>query len=173
MLTDLNFTRVSRLSLAALLLSGVTLSYAASTHVAAQQGHIQAEPAIFENTPASHVAERTKADAAATSFIHALANADADAVWMFASEEDQAAFGTESAVYEAFAETFPALTQAKDVTLERAWQEGDTPFVELAVSDASGGDYQVTIGLWLDDAGDWKVISCDVKATGDKLAMAE
>ena len=54
------------------------------------------------------------------------------------------------------------LTQVKDATVEAIRDEGDTPFVDLALTDASGNAYRATIGFWLDDAGDWKMISCEI-----------
>ena len=69
----------------------------------------------------------------------------------------------------AFADTFPVLTQVKDATVESIRDEGDTPFVELALTDTSGNAYRATIGFWLDDAGDWKVISCDIAPAADRL----
>ena len=61
------------------------------------------------------------------------------------------------------------LTQVKDATVEAIRDEGDTPFVDLALTDASGNAYRATIGFWLDDAGDWKVISCDIAPAADRL----
>jgi hypothetical protein len=57
------------------------------------------------------------------------------------------------------------------VTFQTAWQEGDTPFVELALTDQAGNEYAATIGLWLDDAGDWKVVSLEVNAVTDQVAL--
>jgi hypothetical protein len=54
---------------------------------------------------------------AAEAFVLAMANAEAQAVWAYASEEDQEAFGTEAAVYHAFAETFPVLVEVVEVTV--------------------------------------------------------
>ena len=96
--------------------------------------------------------------------------ADAESVWMFASEEEHDAFGTEDAAYEAYADTFPALTQTHGVTFEKFWQEGDTPFVQVALTSGSTEAYRATMGLWLDDAGDWKIVSCDVKPVSDLVA---
>ena len=89
---------------------------------------------------------------------------------MFASEEEQAAFGTEEATYAAYAEDFPALTQASEVTVEKIWDEGETPFVALSMIDASGRAYKASVGLWLDDAGDWKVISLAVRPAAERAA---
>lgn len=108
--------------------------------------------------------------AASTSFIQGMAAHDPEAVWMFASEEDQAAFGTEQAVYDAFAEVFPALTSVKTVTFERSWQEGDTPFVQASLETEAGVTHRARMGFWLDDAGDWKLVSCDVTEATDRIA---
>ena len=100
---------------------------------------------------------------AVESFIRGMSSGDAETVWMFASEEDQEAFATEAAVYEAFAETFPAFTQVAEVTFESFRQEGETPFVELSMTGKDGQRHRAAIGLWLDDAGDWEIVSCEVK----------
>jgi hypothetical protein len=112
---------------------------------------------------------RSPVENAAITFVRAVSERDASTVWMYASEEEQDAFATEEAIYEAYAETFPALTQAGKLTPQRSWSEGDTPFVELILA-AGSEDYRVTMGLWLDDAGDWKVVSCDVTALSDRVA---
>ncbi len=136
--------------------------------MAAPKAH-DARSVEFVNAPADATHGRNVARAV-EHFIEGMAKSDLDAVWMFASEEDQDAFGTERAVYEAYAETFPAFTKAATVTFSRFWQEGDTPFVEVAMTDSKGAIYRATMGLWLDDAGDWKLISCDVKPLSDRVA---
>ena len=108
-------------------------------------------------------------ETAAVQFISARSDRDIETVWLFASEEEQDAFATEEATYEAYADTFPALTKASALTVQRTWSEGDTPFVELTM--VSGDHpYRVTMGLWLDDANDWKVVSCDVAELSDRVA---
>ena len=109
------------------------------------------------------------AEAAAATFIRAMAAHDVGTVWMFASEEDQDAFATEEAVFAAFADVFPALTEVEEVTFERSWQEGDTPFVSATLSDGSE-EHRAMMGFWLDDAGDWKLVSCDVRPASDLVA---
>lgn len=107
---------------------------------------------------------------AAAAFIRGMAEGDAESVWLFATEEEHAAFGTYDVAYEAFAEAFPVLTTVDAATFERSWNEGDTPFVELTMEDASGNEYRATMGFWLDDAGDWKLVSCDVTPLSDRVA---
>jgi hypothetical protein len=92
---------------------------------------------------------------------------------MFALEEEQAAFGTEAETYKAFVDAFPALTVVERVTYERGWQEGETPFLQLGMEDSSGERYRATIGFWFDDAGDWKVVSCDIDNLSDAIASAD
>lgn len=98
-----------------------------------------------------------------------MAEGDAKTVWMYASEEDQAAFETEDAVLEAFADAFPALTKAEDVMFDSFRIEGDTPFAVVSFADEDSNKYQADVGLWLDDAGDWKVVSCEVYALSDRI----
>jgi hypothetical protein len=118
-------------------------------------------------------AEDTAVRKAAATFIRAMAEGNSEAVWMFALEEEQAAFGTEAEAYKAFADAFPELTAVQRVTYERGWQEGETPFLQLGMEDASGNDYRATIGFWLDDAGDWKVVSCDIDSITDAVASVD
>jgi hypothetical protein len=108
--------------------------------------------------------------AAVESFIGGMTSGDEQAVWMFASEEDQAAFATEQAVYDAFAGLYPALTEVERVLVEEVRMEGETPFVKARLQDGAGHRYQAEIGFWLDDAGDWKVISLDVQPFSDLVA---
>ncbi len=107
---------------------------------------------------------------AAEAFVLAMAKAEAQAVWAYASEEDQEAFETEAAVYHAFADTFPALVEVVEVIFEASRQEGDTFFVEFSLTDKSGYQHRGFVGLWLNDAGSWKVVSCDVQPTSKHIA---
>ncbi len=115
-------------------------------------------------------APKTGAEKAAITFVRAMSAKDVEDVWVFASEEDQDAFGTERALYDAYVDTFPALAKAKDISIDRTWTEGDTPFVEALVTDANGKPYRATMGFWLNDAGDFELISCDVKPVSDRIA---
>ena len=107
---------------------------------------------------------------AAARFVTAMNTRDAEAVWMFASEEEQDAFGTEPDAYAAFVDAFPALANVKSLRFERFWEEGDTPFVDTVVVDSEKQTYRATMGFWLDDAGDWKLVSCDVTPVTDRIA---
>ena len=170
MLNKINVTKASRgLALAAFLSGGVVFSVNSISAVSAQTETKYIETIVFDRTlPAS--VEEIEVRSAVETFIRGMSRADAQTVWMFASEEDQAAFGTEEAVYEAFAEVFPALTQAQEVRFDSFSQEGDTPFVQLSLTDKQGVSHQATMGLWLDDAGDWKLVSCEVNALSDRIA---
>ncbi len=107
---------------------------------------------------------------AAEGFILAMANSNAQAVWTYASEEDQDAFATEGAVYQAFAETFPVLVSVVEVRFETIEQEGDTSFVRVSVTDKDGERHDGSMGLWLDDAGSWKLVSFDVQRSAKHIA---
>ena len=95
---------------------------------------------------------------------------DVATVWLYATEEEQDAFGTEQAMYEAYSDDFPVLALAKSAIPGREWQEGDASFVEMKVSDAHRNEYTATMGFWLSDASDWQLISCDVKPVSDRIA---
>jgi hypothetical protein len=107
---------------------------------------------------------------AAKEFVVAMAQGNAEALWMFASEEEHAALQTKDAVLRAYREDFPALTRAKEAVLVDVWQEGDLPFVRMIVRDGAGQAYRAEIGLWLDDAGDWKIASLSIRAASDRTA---
>jgi hypothetical protein len=136
----------------------------------------QAEPSTIEavrftSAPALDSLRHGEVRTALTDFVSGMAGADAQKVWMFASEEDQAAFETEDAVYAAFADAFPVLTKTREVAIENIWDEGDTPFVRLRLTDNSGEAYTADIGFWLDDAGDWKVVSCQIEPIEARVAV--
>jgi len=124
---------------------------------------------VFINQP-TESREREAVASSAEKFITGMADRNAAAVWMFASEEDQDAFGTEAEAYAAYEETFPEFAKAREVTFTRFWQEGDTPFTQVLLGDGMGSASVATMGFWLDDAGDWKLVSCDVKPVSNRLA---
>ena len=121
------------------------------------------EPLDSASTAESSVAR------VATEFVHALVRRETDTVWMFATEEEQDAFATEDAAYVAYAEAYPELTNAGVLTVQREWIDGDTPFIEFHLA-SPGETYRVTMGLWRDDANDWKIVSCEVTALSDRVA---
>jgi hypothetical protein len=169
MLTNLNWNSTAAKRFGAALLCGLAVSFGGNTLVAAQSAVPTVQSVRFADVAVIEDSD-IEVRMAVETFIRGMSTADAKTVWMFASEEDQEAFETEDAVYQAFAETFPALTQVAAVTVESFSQEGDTPFVELSMTDANGQQHRASVGLWLDDAGDWKVISCDVKPASDRVA---
>jgi hypothetical protein len=154
----------------ALLLCASAFTFSAPVPLSAEP---RASTAIeFVTSAAANQSAEPAVEAAVATFIRGMASADVETVWMFASEEDQDAFGTEQAVYDAFAEVFPALTRVQKVTFEGFWREGETPFVMLSLVDDEGVKYRAKMGLWLDDAGDWKLISCQVNPLDDRIAVA-
>jgi hypothetical protein len=146
----------------------VALSTGAAAFVVGQDGPSTGLRA--EQAPIANGEQMLAASQAAQRFIGGMATGDEQAVWMFASEEDQAAFATEKAVFDAFAELYPALTSAEQVVVQDVRQEGDTPFVDALLRADDGSRHVAEIGLWLDDAGDWKVVSLDVEAARDLVA---
>ncbi len=170
MLMSINAKRLARHGAVAALLLGLGLSANPISHVAAQAETSTLQPVSFNMPAEAGSVEVQQVRAAAASFIRGMTEADAASVWMFASEEEHDAFGTETAAYDAYAADFPALTQAREVTFLSFREEGETPFVELIVTDASGNEYAASLGFWLDDAGDLKLISCDVKPAEDRVA---
>jgi hypothetical protein len=172
MLTHPLSKRIVRPCLLAILLGTASVSLIPTLAMTAGSSFIPAVSGVLDSTPAGLglVATRTEVRDAAERFLLAMSAADAEAVWMFASEEEHDAFGTEETAYDAYADAFPALTRTHGVSFEKFWQEGDTPFVRVALTSGSTPEYSATIGLWLDDAGDWKIVSCDVKPVSDLVA---
>jgi hypothetical protein len=164
------FKAAARQRAVALLLCATAFSFTTAVQLSAEP---RASTAIeFVTSAAAGQSAEPTVEAAVATFIRGMASADVETVWMFASEEDQDAFGSEQAVYDAFADVFPALTRVQKVTFEGFWREGETPFVTLSLVDGEGVKYRAKIGLWLDDAGDWKLISCQVNAIDDRIAAA-
>jgi hypothetical protein len=155
---------------AAALLCGLAFSGYNIPQVAAQPDSAALETVRFVHSVDAATAETAEVREAVSNFIRGMAEGDAETVWMYASEEEQMAFETEAATLAAYAAEFPALTKAQEVSIQSYRDEGDTPFVELSMRDADGNAYQASVGLWLDDAGDWKVVSLDVNAVTDQVA---
>lgn len=156
---------------AALLCGAACLSFVLVTQLAARPDMTDSTDVVrfLDTTPM----DRSAADgskAAARSFVQAMASGDEDALWTFASEEEHDAFQVKDAAFQAYAEEFPALTRAKEITVVRTWDEVETEFLALIVRDRNDRTYWAEIGLWLSDAGDWTVVSLDVKPTGDYVA---
>ena len=170
MLMKLNMKKASQRVAAAALLCGLTFSAATIPQVAAQPDAAALETVRFTNSAALATPEAGEVQNAVQNFIRGMTEGDVKTVWMYASEEEQMAFETEEATYAAFVDAFPVLTEVKEVAFDSYRNEGDTPFVEVSLKDAKGNPYRATMGLWLDDAGDWKIISCDVKSTTDRVA---
>lgn len=168
MFTSVNAKKLGRHCAVAALIVGFGFSANTISQVSAQPDSAALESVRF--APDTATAEVQEVQTALTTFIRGMAEGDAKTVWMYASEEDQAAFETEDAVLAAFTDAFPALTAAEDVKFDSFRNEGDTPFVLVSFTDEDGNKFQADVGLWLDDAGDWKVVSCEVNAITDRVA---
>ena len=161
---------MTRIALALLLLGIHSLATPVGRHMSVSAETLAPTEAIRVSDTAEWRDADVEPRMAAEAFVLAMANAEAQAVWAYASEEDQEAFETETAVYHAFAETFPVLVEVVEVTFEASRQEGDTSFVEFSLTDKSGHQHRGSMGLWLDDAGSWKMVSCDVQPTSKHIA---
>ena len=169
MLMKLNVKKASQSVASAALLCALAFSASTIPQVAAQP-EARVQSIAFSAAAEVGNPEGTEVQAAVENFVRGMAAGDAKTVWMYASEEDQAAFETEDALFTAFAEDFPELTQATDVRVQNVRAEGDTPFVKLTMRDTDGASYLADIGFWLDDAGDWKVVSLDIAPVTDRIA---
>ncbi len=168
MVTSVNARKLGQRCAVAALVAGLWFSASSISQVAAQPDSLQNVSSNSALQPA--IDEAAEVRQALMVFIRSMAQDDAETVWMYASEEDQAAFESEDAVLTAFKDAFPALTTAKELRFDIVREEGDTPFSSLTFKDEFGNNYQAEIGLWLDDAGDWKVVSCDVNAVTERVA---
>lgn len=168
MVTSVNAKKLGQRCAVAALVAGLWFSASSISQVAAQPDSLQNVSSNSALQPA--IDEAAEVRQALMVFIRSMAKGDAKTVWMYASEEDQAAFESEDAVLTAFKDAFPALTTAKELRFDIVREEGDTPFSSLTFKDEFGHNYQAEIGLWLDDAGDWKVVSCDVNAVTERVA---
>ena len=154
----------------AALVAGFGFSASSITQVSAQTSVSPLQQVSFVGSSEAKTPQAAEVRGALVSFIRGMSNQDAEAVWAFASEEDQDAFATQKAVLDAFDETFPELARAREVTVQSLRDEGDTPFVKLTMTDTNGKSFRGEIGLWQDDAGDWKVVSCEFEPLGDQVA---
>ena len=105
----------------------------------------------------------------AETFVWGLVNDRADLVWQYATEEEQAGLGTEDAVLTAFKGAYPPLAHAQDITFNGIQYEGEVPFVSFYVKDGLGLQWLATFGIEYDDAGDWRVVSLDIKGAPGEL----
>lgn len=154
----------------AALLGAAVLSLAVISNSAAEPASSISQQIRFDDSSTFARSADAGLRNAVVTFIDGMAAGDAQTVWNYATEEDQAAFGTEQAVLHAFSEVFPEFAKAKEVTFESTWQEGDTPFVNLNLTEADGDQYRATMGLWIDDAGDWEIVSLEVRPAVDYVA---
>ena len=169
MSTNVNAKRLGRRCAIVALVVGLGFSASSISQVAALPDPLALEHLSSTSSvqPADKAAEARQA---IKIFLRGMAEGDAETVWMYASEEDQAAFETEDAVLTAFVGEFPVLAEAENVKFDSFREEGDTPFWVMAFKDDAGVSYRAEVGLWRDDAGDWKVVSCEVYALSDLIA---
>ena len=106
-----------RIGATALLLGGAAIASVAISPLAAEPGQFSEQTLRFDDAASFEADGRDDVRAAVATFIDGMTAGDAQTVWMFASEEDQAAFGTERAVYDAFAEVLPALAAGRGCNL--------------------------------------------------------
>ncbi len=145
----------------------VALVGIAGTQVTPANVAVVSEPARTASLTQPAADVTSSVTAAVGTFVEGMAKGDEAVVWTFASEEDQAAFGTETAIYDAYAEAFPELTDVTEINFGQVRQEGDTPFVPAIVRAEGGEAWVANFGLWKNDAGDWTLISLDIKPASD------
>lgn len=108
-------------------------------------------------------ADKDAVRAAVSTFVWALSNGAEEALWSFAPEEEQESFGTAEAAYEAVSNAFPPLLYATELSFERIDTDGDLSTANLYVRDRIGLQWRAEIDLFLDDAGDWKIVGLAVE----------
>ena len=160
---------------AGVLFAATLPAWEADDRTAEQQGGItiieKAEPvkASFARAPVMPQKAEPDVRNVAETFVWGLANDRADVVWQYATEEEQAGLGTEGAVLTAFKEAYPPLAHAQDITFNGIQYEGEVPFVSFYVKDGLGLQWLATFGIEYDDAGDWRVVSLDIKGAPGEL----
>jgi hypothetical protein len=170
MLIKLNVKKAGQRVATIALLCGLAFSANSIPQVAAQPEPAVLQSVVFTNSTEVETSEAREVRQALANFIRGMAERDAQTVWMYASEEEHMAFQTEAEALAAYVDAFPALTEVQEVSFQSYRNEGDTPFVELAMQDREGNAYRATAGLWLDDAGDWKIVSLDIRPLTDRVA---
>jgi hypothetical protein len=164
--TDRKSTTGLRGAVAALLVCAAAMGMGATSAISAidpgaaslPAEAVPAAPAISLAPSAMQVEART----AATNLIQSLASGDAATVWMFATEEEQEAFATEDEAYRAFVDAYPPLAFATKLAIESVTTDGDARVVTAYVTDQHGLEWRAQLGLWKSDAGDWKLVTCDI-----------
>jgi len=107
--------------------------------------------------------DRADIKAAVSTFVWALSNGQKEAVWSFASDEDQAGFKTVDDTFRAMAGAFPPLAYASDIAFERVDVNEEVSTAVFYVKDKLGMQWRAAIDLVQDMEGQWKVIACDVQ----------
>ncbi|WP_128294128.1 hypothetical protein [Afifella aestuarii] len=106
---------------------------------------------------------------AVETFVWGLSNKQPKAVWRFATEYEQDRFGTEEAAYTFFSKIHPPLVYAKRLTVDSVTQDGEATMVKTYVRDRIGLQWSADFALLQDDAGDWKIVDCQLRPAPGEL----
>ncbi|MGQ7791775.1 DUF4864 domain-containing protein [Faunimonas sp. B44] len=100
---------------------------------------------------------------AVSTFVWALSNGQKEAVWSFASEEEQASFKTVDEAFQAVSGAFPPLAYATRINFERIDVSEEVSTATFYVQDKLGLQWRAAIDLVQDIDGEWKIIACDLQ----------
>lgn len=169
MLTRRHTKTLIKQSISAALLCLAALSLQGVTPLAATE-ELKPIPARLAAIPPIDTAIEQEARLAAAQFVWGLSNGYAKVVWQFATEEEQDALATEDELYNVFAQAYPPIAYAKQMTFEAVSPDGELQMVSLYVKDRLNLQWRASFGLWKDDAGDWKVVTLSIEPAPGEFA---
>jgi hypothetical protein len=113
-----------------------------------------------------------KADirAAVSTFVWAVSNRDAEAVWHFASEDHQANLETEIDALKFFIGIHPPLAHARQMQFDGFGFDDDGAHATAYITDRKGKQWLAWFALSQDPVGDWKIVNCRVRLAPGDLA---
>ncbi|WP_034491434.1 hypothetical protein [Afifella pfennigii] len=112
--------------------------------------------------PSLNADQRGAVETAVETFVWGLSNKEPKAVWVFATEFEQSRLGTEEAAYQFFSKIHPPLVHAKRIQIDSVALEGELTRVTTYVRDRIGIQWSAEFSLFQDDAGDWKIVDCEL-----------
>ena len=113
---------------------------------------------------------KTDIRAAVSTFIWAISNRNAEAVWHFASEDQQANLETEFDALRFFIGVHPPLAHARQMRFDGIGIDDDGAHATAYIIDTKGRQWLAWFALAQDPFGDWKIVDCRVRLAPGGLA---
>ncbi len=120
--------------------------------------------------PFQSVTMRADIKAAVSTFVWAISNHQAPAVWHFASEDHQASLETEAAALSFFARIHPQIANARQMRFDGLGFDDDGAHATVYILDTKGLQWLARFDVEQDPVGDWKIIGCEVRLAPGDLA---